>query len=313
MQLSVAMCTCNGEQYVQAQLQSIVTQAIPVDEIVVCDDCSSDNTFQLVQAFASHYPSIRWQLYQNSVQLGVILNFRQSISLCSGDLIFLSDQDDIWLPHKTQAIRDFFLNHPDKDVVFTDADIIDAEGNIFSTRSLLHVVGFFPQRLFFDHGLEYEVFNSSNKATGATMALRRCFLPFLFERLRTDTDSLHDDQIAAYAIANHSLGYLLDSCIQYRLHDHNQAGLNMHQLSDSVYRRHACAPLSVRSIFDNPLFGDHHAFLRFRHHRGQTFFGRCSLLFYLPRYFRCYRSAALYFLWTDLTYGLIFHLFHHDT
>src|SRR5258708_14543216 len=91
---SVAMCTYNGAKFVQEQLRRIVAQSAPVQEIIICDDCSADETCAIVDAFSREHPGII-RLYRNSTRLGYSQNFAQAISLCRGDIIFLSDQDDV--------------------------------------------------------------------------------------------------------------------------------------------------------------------------------------------------------------------------
>ena len=63
--ISVALCTYNGENYIKEQLESIANQTLPVDEIVVCDDCSTDNTIQVVQTFAAQHQDIAFKIIIN--------------------------------------------------------------------------------------------------------------------------------------------------------------------------------------------------------------------------------------------------------
>src|SRR5450755_2104857 len=92
--ISVAICTCNGEKFVVQQLESIIKQSHPVQEIVLCDDASTDSTPELVRTFAET-SAIPIKLQINPSRLGVTKNFEQAISQCTGDFIFLSDQDDL--------------------------------------------------------------------------------------------------------------------------------------------------------------------------------------------------------------------------
>jgi glycosyltransferase involved in cell wall biosynthesis len=95
MKLSVAMCTYNGAQYIEKQLLSILNQELPINEIVICDDGSNDDTLEKVENIAANYQDVAWKILQNAPQLGVTKNFEKAITLCTGDIIFLSDQDDI--------------------------------------------------------------------------------------------------------------------------------------------------------------------------------------------------------------------------
>ena len=94
--ISVAMTTYNGEQYIKEQLTSIIHQSRQVNEIIICDDCSKDHTPEIIQSFQNQYKDINIKLYINEKNVGYRDNFKKAISLCSGDYIFISDQDDIW-------------------------------------------------------------------------------------------------------------------------------------------------------------------------------------------------------------------------
>ena len=102
--ISVAMCTYNGEKYIQEQLESIIYQSVPPDEIVICDDCSNDATLEIVKDILNSYDGIV-QLVSNKHNLGYRKNFEKAISLCHGDIIFLSDQDDVWSSNKIEIIK----------------------------------------------------------------------------------------------------------------------------------------------------------------------------------------------------------------
>ena len=123
--ISVALCTFNGEKFISQQLDSILSQSVPVDEIVVCDDGSTDSTCQILEQYAAQSQSIR--LIKNEHNLGYIANFEKAIRLCQGDYIFLSDQDDIWHPDKV-AESIGYLSSSGMFGAFTDARIIDTDG-----------------------------------------------------------------------------------------------------------------------------------------------------------------------------------------
>ena len=95
MRISVAMCTYNGADFLPAQLESILAQSRKPDQIVVCDDGSTDETRALLQGFEKESPDVILLRF-NKKNLGSIRNFEQAIQLCNGDIIALSDQDDVW-------------------------------------------------------------------------------------------------------------------------------------------------------------------------------------------------------------------------
>jgi glycosyltransferase involved in cell wall biosynthesis len=102
--VSIALTTYNGEKFLKKQLDSIVNQTYKNLEIIICDDNSSDSTIDIVQKYMLKDKRIK--LYTNSINLGVLKNFEKAISLCSGDYIALSDQDDIWLENKIEIMLD---------------------------------------------------------------------------------------------------------------------------------------------------------------------------------------------------------------
>lgn len=98
--ISVVMCTFNGEKYLREQLDSILRQTYPVLELIVQDDGSTDNTCLIIEEYAAQYPFIK--LYRNECQFGVVQNFFSAMQRAQGDLIALSDQDDIWEDNKLE-------------------------------------------------------------------------------------------------------------------------------------------------------------------------------------------------------------------
>lgn len=126
MKISIAMATYNGAKYLQEQLDSFVAQTRQPDELVVCDDGSSDATMETLQWFAGVAP-FPVKIHKNKSNLGYAKNFEKVISLCCGDIIFLSDQDDVWLERKIAEIEQAFLHNPGKMVVINDQIITDGE------------------------------------------------------------------------------------------------------------------------------------------------------------------------------------------
>lgn len=103
MKISVAMATYNGAVYLREQLDSLVHQTRPPDELVISDDCSTDDTWRQIEAFAAEAP-FPVRTHRNDANLGYAGNFEQALGRCAGDLVFLCDQDDVWFPEKIEAI-----------------------------------------------------------------------------------------------------------------------------------------------------------------------------------------------------------------
>jgi glycosyltransferase involved in cell wall biosynthesis len=126
VKVSIAMATYNGAAFVRAQLDSFVCQTRPPDELVVTDDGSADDTLDIVERFAREAP-FPVHVHRNSQRLNYSRNFERAISLCTGDIIFLSDQDDVWFPEKIEAVLAEFERNPNKQVVVNDQLLTDAK------------------------------------------------------------------------------------------------------------------------------------------------------------------------------------------
>ena len=127
--ISVALCSYNGEKYIRQQLDSILTQTMPVDEIVIHDDCSTDSTYEILSDYASRYPRIF--VRKNNANIGFLKNFENALAECQGDYIFFADQDDIWMKDKVALTVDF-LKETGKYGVFSNGQLIDENGNIIN-------------------------------------------------------------------------------------------------------------------------------------------------------------------------------------
>ncbi|MGC6768418.1 glycosyltransferase family 2 protein [Enterococcus sp. LJL51] len=120
--ISVCIAAYNGEKYIAEQLKSILPQLNAEDEVIISDDGSSDHTQEIVLQFAAEDLRIKWR---NGPGNGVIANYNFAISESRGDFIFLSDQDDVWLPNKVKETLAFFSAHPEKELVVSDLIVVD--------------------------------------------------------------------------------------------------------------------------------------------------------------------------------------------
>lgn len=132
--VSIAMTTFNGERFLRKQLDSIYSQTRLPNEVIVCDDCSTDGTVAILEEYKINKGLT---YFVNESQLGVNANFFKAISLCQGDYIAICDQDDIWLPEKIELSLKK-LKQIEKDsfaLVYSSKVDIDAEGNLISKIS----------------------------------------------------------------------------------------------------------------------------------------------------------------------------------
>lgn len=134
--VSVAMATYNGERFILEQLKSLANQDRLPDELIICDDESTDATISIVHEFKKTAP-FKVVLYSNKKNIGVTPNFEKAISLCTGDLIFVCDQDDIWLPSKVRIMEEIFdLNESTQvainDCLLVSQDLGEAYGSLMA-------------------------------------------------------------------------------------------------------------------------------------------------------------------------------------
>ena len=216
MKVSIALCTFNGARYLAGQLESIAAQTQTPYELIVCDDQSSDSTRDIIQTFAAS-ASFPVHLYVNDQQLGVRKNFERAIGLCSGDLIALCDQDDIWHPEKLQLAKDLFLSSPDVGLVFSDAELVDDDLHA-EARSLWQAVGFDAKKQRrVAAGRTLEVLLGMNIVTGATMTFKSEFRD-LIRPIPSEGCLYHDGWIALIIAPVARLAFIDRPLIKYRQH-----------------------------------------------------------------------------------------------
>jgi glycosyltransferase involved in cell wall biosynthesis len=221
MKISVAMCTYNGAAFLPAQLESILAQSRKPDQIVVCDDGSTDETRAILQKFEKQSPE-QVLLHFNKKNLGSVKNFEQAIGLCNGDIIALSDQDDVWRPDKLQMIQEAF-SKSSTGLVFSDAELVDE--NLESlNRRMWNEIGFdATKRKLLQNGRALEVLITGWTVTGATMAFRSRFANICLP-VPDGIAMIHDGWIALAIAAVADIVALDEPLVQYRQHAGQQIG-----------------------------------------------------------------------------------------
>lgn len=258
MKISVALCTYNGNKYIKEQLESICNQTTKVDEIIISDDGSKDNTLEICHNILSLY-GMNYKIVQNKESLKVMKNFQQAFSLCTGDVIFSCDQDDIWKLNKVETVVRCFKQYPKINMIATNATLIDRNGDIMNLS--LH------DSIDMPLNNEEEILNSLLKTfciTGATMAFRRKFQNDFFY---LSNYWLHDGWLALIAALNNSLIYLDDELIEYRLHGNNECGVGdvdlLHHGSLEKLRKRKRTRV-IKTAITKPFYFEDYANLRFR-------------------------------------------------
>ena len=217
--ISVALCTYNGARFLEEQLASLQAQERCPDELVVCDDRSTDKTVPLLEAFA-RAASFPVRIHVNPVNLGSTMNFDRAMRLCAGNLIAFCDQDDVWHSTRLSACAGAFRDDPRLGLVFSNGELIDEMGTPLPGR-LSDKFTFGPAiRERIHHGdmlplIRYRF------VTGATVMFRAHLREYICPAAG---EWLHDGWIAACASCLANIGFLDEPLIQYRIHPQQQVG-----------------------------------------------------------------------------------------
>lgn len=300
--LSVALCTYNGARYIREQLESILHQTMPVDEIVVCDDGSTDETQTIIENLRKN-TSVDIRVQCNKTKLGVCANFQKAVNLCKGDIIFLSDQDDIWHRDKVETVVDYFDKHGEKQVVITDGQLVNDIGVPIDYGTLWKCFGITRKSLkWIDAGYGIELFAYENRATGATMALRRNFeYTYNFINYCLD-DILHDGALALLSMKNNRLGYIDKCLIDYRIHKKQECGIGerlLKPLSSDPRITDFIAVLWTRLPLPSPI-DKRIAFIVLRQRHQHQPLGILRIIGSMVCYCKYYHSKCLSFLFFDI-------------
>lgn len=232
LSLSVAMCTFNGGRFLDAQLASIAAQDRPPDELVVCDDGSSDGCSEIVKKFAQR-SAFSTRLVVNDRNLGSTKNFEKAISLCQGAIVALADQDDVWYRHKLGRIEKVFSRSNEIILAFSDADMIDDGSCSLGARLWASFSFSRAEQIQVANGHALNVLLRHPVVTGATMAFRReCFDLFV----PIPSKQIHDQWISFLLAARGNFEAISDPLMQYRQHQGQQVGPGPRTLRELTQR-----------------------------------------------------------------------------
>lgn len=226
MKISVAFIVYNGSQYLRTQLDSIIAQTLKVDELIICDDASSDNSKEILEEYKNKHPNLFF-IHFNKQNLGPTKNIEKAIQACTGKLILLADQDDYWEPNKVHTVVKWFEQNPTMNGVFTNGTLINSKGELDNKCSLWDVMSFpykaIKSKTELNSNLKLYINTVENCVTGATLAIRNN-LPFLKQPFPIIKNLVHDRWLAINLAENKSLGILEDKLIRYRIHSAQAIG-----------------------------------------------------------------------------------------
>ena len=222
MKISVAFIVYNGARYMRTQLDSILAQTHKVDEIIVCDDASSDTTKEILEEYKNKHPNLFF-LHYNNKNLGPTKNIEKAIQACTGDIFFLADQDDYWETNKVETIVKWFEQNPNMNGVFTNGSLINSKGDLNNKSDLWDVMSFPYKAIKNGEDLKLYINTVENTVTGATLAIRNN-LPFLKQPFPVIKHLVHDRWLAMNLAETNSLGILDEKLICYRIHSAQAIG-----------------------------------------------------------------------------------------
>lgn len=230
MKTSVALCTYNGEKFLKEQIDSILAQSMSVDEIVVCDDGSTDETVTILNKYKEKYPNI-FRIYINDKNLRSTKNFQKALSLCSGEVIFLCDQDDVWLKNKVEEFIKVFLTNPHIRVIASNGNYYNGKEVLTDKLSVWDIPKFISEEGI-SESIFFELISAvTNISTGAAMALKKEFLVRVppFPSIK---NIYHDEYIAMIAASKNEFYFLDKKLFNYRIHPEQQVGLNFFDIDN---------------------------------------------------------------------------------
>lgn len=206
MKISVALATYNGARFLEEQLNSFMAQTRPPDEVVITDDCSQDGTLPLLHSFSQNAP-FSVHISTNPHRLGTGRNFSKALSLTTGDIVCLSDQDDVWFTSKIATIERTFNDNSSTQLVINNAELTD-ERLVSTRKTRIGQIGKSPYRL--------ETF-----VQGSCTSLRRSFLRSALP-LPVDLWT-HDSWLHAIALLADTRLIVGDPLQYFRRHSENQS------------------------------------------------------------------------------------------
>lgn len=210
MVISVAMAVYNGEKYVNEQLDSILMQLDKEDEVCISVDPSTDDSYRMLMERSEQDPRIKVGM---GLGLGVKKNFEQAIKMCSGDIIFLSDQDDVWKEDKVIRVLESFADG-EALLVLHDATVVNED------MSRVMMESFFAYREC-KPGILNNVMK--NSYIGCCMAFRKELVPSILPI--PESVPMHDQWFGLVAEKKGKVVFLPKQLVKYRRHSNNTTDL----------------------------------------------------------------------------------------
>lgn len=239
--ISVCIATHNGEKYIREQLDSILCQLSPYDEVVISDDGSVDSTLDIISSYKDSRIHIHRMTHTRKGMKShyyVTMNFENALKCAKGEYIFLSDQDDVWLPNKVKICMDALLKY---DIVLHNLECVDGylqplHRNIYNETNTFRSKNFLLLR---------------GKHYGCALAFKRTLLKYILPFPKNLV--LHDFWVGIIGESFGKLCYIDNSLALYRIHDTNTSGKSQNSnslLYKILYRLYIISHIILRKFFN---------------------------------------------------------------
>lgn len=246
MKISVAMATYNGEKYILEQLDSLLNQTLDIDEVIICDDYSKDNTCQIIEKYIKkNRLEKRWILYKNNKNKGYANNFYTCMYKTSGDYVFFCDQDDIWNNDKVEIMVNEMKRNKKIKMLASDFD------PYYYSEDAPKISSNILKKMKDNSTLEHIKLNRKTifiGSEGCTMCITREFLDKI-EKYWFDGWA-HDEYVWKLSLCMDGCYIIHKKTIKRRLHSNNVSKRKIHRMEERV-------------IFLEKLLKSHEAMLKF--------------------------------------------------
>lgn len=227
--VSIAMATYRGERFLETQVNSILAQSHADLEVVICDDASQDGTYALIESLASKDGRVR--PFRNDKTIGLVSNFMKAVTLCRGEYVAFSDQDDVWEPKKIEMLLKLLVGAKQNMLAYSDLEIFDdvtgyTQGSFWRKSRISPFAGHLGEKALL-----------KNISPGCSMLFRRpvadgiaaCFADPVFmannrSAVLDETPFMHDHLAQAIASGLGRLVYTRQKLVRYRQHASNMIG-----------------------------------------------------------------------------------------
>lgn len=223
MTTSIVMSVYNGSKFLLEQMESIRLQTLQPNEVIILDDCSTDNSVKIIEEYISKYNLQTWILYKNEINKGWKKNFIWLLNKASKDIIFLADQDDVWHIKKLELMTSVLEKNANINVLVSGFKL---EKGIIATNNYTIEKKQIIKKRFFDNKFLFVMH------PGCAYAVRKTFFSQI-EKYWYD-DLPHDSLLYRFSLITDSLYEMNSDLIIHRLHNNNASFENFSDIKKDI-------------------------------------------------------------------------------